>query len=93
MELLHENSQWPQQVDYICKAGPTADVWLDSKGGPGWHVVIFLFVYFGISKYPCFLIHSVQYLHLGHLSKDQSSYFRSFFPILGAMLPITSRFL
>ena len=41
MELLHENSQRPEQVDYICKKGPTADVWLDSKGGPGWHVVIF----------------------------------------------------
>ena len=31
MELLHESSQRPQQVDYICKKGPTADVWLDSK--------------------------------------------------------------
>ena len=30
MELLHENSQRPQQVDYICKKGPNADVWLDS---------------------------------------------------------------
>ena len=71
MELLHENSQQPQQVDYICKSGPTADVWLDSKGGPGWHVAIFLFVYFGIPKYPCFLVRNMQYLRLGHLSKDQ----------------------
>ena len=31
MELLHENSLQPQQVDYICKKGPTADVWLDSN--------------------------------------------------------------
>ena len=30
MELLHENSQRPQQVDYICKKDPNADVWLDS---------------------------------------------------------------
>ena len=28
MELLHENSLRPQQVDYICKKGPAAVVWL-----------------------------------------------------------------
>ena len=72
MELLYENSQQSQQVDYICKNGPTGDVWLDYKDGPGWHVVSFLFFYFEIPKHPCFLIHNMQYLHLGHLSKDQS---------------------
>ena len=72
MDFLHENSQRPQQVDYICKKGLTTDVWLDSKGAPDWRVVIFLLVYFGIPKHPCFLIHNMQYLHLGHLSKDQS---------------------
>ena len=34
MELQQENSQRPKQVDYICKKGPTADVWLGSKGTP-----------------------------------------------------------
>ena len=43
MELLQENSQRPQQVDYICKKGPTVDIWLDSKGAPDWGVVIFFF--------------------------------------------------
>ena len=41
MELLHKNSQQPQQVDYIRKKGPTTDVWLDSKGAPDWRVAIF----------------------------------------------------
>ena len=31
MELLHENSQRPQQVDYICKKDPTANVLLNSS--------------------------------------------------------------
>ena len=31
MELLRGDSQRPQRVDYICKEGPTADVWLDSR--------------------------------------------------------------
>ena len=43
MELLHENSLWPQQVDYICKKGPAAGVWLDSKDTLDWRVVIFFF--------------------------------------------------
>ena len=34
MELLRENSQRPQQVDYISKKGPITDVWLDSKCAP-----------------------------------------------------------
>ena len=31
MELLRENSQRPQQVNYICKKDTITDVWLDSK--------------------------------------------------------------
>ena len=34
MELLHKNGQRPQQVDYIWKKGPIADVWLGSEGAP-----------------------------------------------------------
>ena len=44
MELLHENSLRPQQVDYICKKGPAAGVWLDSKDTPDWRVVIIFFL-------------------------------------------------
>ena len=54
MGLLHENSQRPQQVDYICNKGATADVWLYSKGAPDWSVVHFLS--FDVLKHPCFLI-------------------------------------
>ena len=36
MELHRENSRRPQQVDYICKKGPTTDVWLDFKCTPSW---------------------------------------------------------
>ena len=39
MELLQENSQRNQQVDYICRKGPIADLWLDSQGAPNWCVV------------------------------------------------------
>ena len=39
MELLQENCQRTQQVDYICRKGPTADVWLDSQVAPNWRVV------------------------------------------------------
>ena len=42
MEFLHENSQRPQQVDYIYKKGPTSNVWLESKGAPDWRVVTFV---------------------------------------------------
>ena len=34
MELLRENSQWPQQGDYISQKGPITDVWLHSKCTP-----------------------------------------------------------
>ena len=54
MELLHENNQRPQQADYICRKGPTADVWLDSEGDPGWHVVIFFFCLFWDPEAPLF---------------------------------------
>ena len=36
MELLCENSQRPQQVDYISKKGSITHVWLDSKCTPDW---------------------------------------------------------
>ena len=40
-------------------------------GGPcrrsGWHVVMFLFVYFGVPGYPCILVRGVRCLRLGHL--------------------------
>ena len=43
MENVHKNSHRPQQVDYICQKGPTADVWLGSKGAPDLRVVVFFF--------------------------------------------------
>ena len=51
MELLHENSPRPQQVDYIVKKNPSADVWPDSKGTPDWRVINFIlfFLLVGIS--------------------------------------------
>ena len=70
MENVHKNSHRPQQVDYICQKGPTADVWLGSKGAPGFRVVVFFS--FGIPKHPCFLIYNIQYVHLAHLNKGQS---------------------
>ena len=52
MKILHKISLPPQQVDYIYKKGPTADVWLDSKGAPDWCVVIFFLL--GSQRTPVF---------------------------------------
>ena len=54
MELFHENSQRPQQVDYIYKKDPIADVWLDSKGAPDWCVVNFVVFFFWGPEAPLF---------------------------------------
>ena len=54
MELFHENSQRPQQVDYIYKKDPIADVWLDSKGAPDWCVVNFIVFFFWGPEAPLF---------------------------------------
>ena len=54
MEVLHKNSQRPQQVDYICKKGPIADVWLGSKGAPRLGDVNFIVFSFGGPGAPLF---------------------------------------
>ena len=44
------------------------------QGRPDWRVVIFcLFVCFGVPKRPCFLVHGMRYLRLGHLGGVVSS--------------------
>ena len=61
MELLGEGGQRPRQVDYICKGGPTADIWPGSKGAPDWRVVNFSFCSFVVPKRPVlwYVIYSI----------------------------------